>query len=1445
MLSLFLAFQTSVVQTFIASRITGHLSEKLNAKISIKRVDIAFFNKVILNEVLIEDQKADTLFYVNKLVASINKFSLKRRNVSLSSLALLDTRMYVSLDEDHLPNYKFLIDALRKPKKEDQTQSWDISCRNFTFNDTRLGYSYLQKEGVHLIDLYNIQLDLTDLHLHQDSISFRINQLSFDDNKSFTLNELSVNFVSYQHIIKLNDLKLITPNSKIADANFTIDQTNLEKGKDLTYSEVDLELNESVLDFRDLSQFVPSLKGMDLEMNLSGHIYGTMKDLKAKDLAISFGNYSSLSCDFYINGLPNIEESYMYLDLKNMTTDFRDIGKIRLPDSAGGKYPDIPDFLYDAGIIQYRGNFSGFWSDFVAYGSMRSNFGRLDTDLSFNPSANNSLEIKGHLKTVNFGLGRLLHAKELGGITFNGQINGRYQKARKNFTANIDGVIDSIFCNSYQYKNIILDGQLQDQKFEGDLSIDDKNLKARFAGKVDLNPKIPVFDFELLLNRANLVALNIDKKYRNSDLTLDMKANFTGNSIDNLNGTIWFDDGLYANENDFFLLNSLIISTFTDQVRNLQLRSDFIDLDIKGSYSFVTIKQGFENLIHHYLPASGIEYQATPGLNNFSFDVDIKNADPVTQTLFPNLYISPSNILGRFDEKKHQIDLYTEVPLIEYNDMVFKGYSLSLHSDEQLSVKSRLEEFQTSNGQKLYNLAFLSDAKNNDMHAKVVWNNYDIRTYSGEIETKANFSMETAGEPQVNLSVLPTKIYLADTLWTIQPSAIKIDSSRIEVNNFVISNNKQYFALDGVISKDKSERINLKVNEFNLNNLNLIVDKKLNFQGLLSGTASVFDIYEKALIMSDLKIRDFKYGEREIGNISILSKWDRPSQSLQSELIVDNNNQQVLYGYGSYMPSRDSLDFTVNVDNLSLTVLQPVLENSFSNIHGNATGEIKIYGKPDKILMRGDVYGHNAGFSLDYLQMSYYFSDLVKFRGDSIVFDQITVYDFEGDKGTFNGSIRHDNFENMDYDLRLQSSRFLAINTTSRHNEQFYGKIYANGLLHITGKGSEIWLNGSARTMNGTTINISLDYDKEAQVYDFIRFINSKDSVVGKERILPKSRSKTWMNFDVDISPDARFQLIYNSQIGDMIRSQGNGNLQIEIDPDFNINMSGTFHVEKGDYLFTLQNVINKKFEIEQGGSIRWSGDPYNADISLSAIYRLRATLNELFAGTNEYIDQNMRIPVNCKILLTDNLNNPSIAFDIAFPSAEKIIEEQVRQFFSTEEDMNRQILSLLVLGRFYTPEYLRGSYEASNPNLVGTTSSELFSNQLSNWLSQISNDFDIGVNYRPGSQMSNDEIELALSTQIFNDRVTVNGNIGNNSTQAVAANNANIVGDFDINVKLTRNGKLQFKAYNHSNTNIIYETSPYTQGIGLVYRENYDTFDELWAKFTRLFRKKNTAASR
>lgn len=1444
LLSIYLAVQTSAVQTFLVRQITNQLSQKFHTNISVQRVNISFFNKIVLKGVCVEDQQQDTLLFVENLVATIDNWSIKRKEINLGAVNLMRTKVFVSVDKNHLPNYSFLIDSIRSDKSLKDSTGWEISCQKFLFDQASVGYSYFKLEENHQIDLQDIHLAVSNLNIGQDSVSLRIDELALHDQKYFQLDSLSGDLVSYPKQVKLKNLSVKTSFSSISRADVVFDQSRLGPESEFLDSYIDLKLYESEIDLQDIASLVPEIRGMDQKIAISGRIFGKMSELKGRNLSIQTGKSTAINCDFYVNGLPNLEQTFIQLDLKNSTLDFRDIAAIRLPESAKRPYPNINPNLLQAGKISYNGNFTGFPSDFVAYGSIQSIYGRINTDLSFKPASNNDLIISGHLRTINFNLGRLTKSTSLGRVTFAGQIDGRYNERNKVLMADVNGKIDSIMYHGYNYRNIVMDGAIRDKQFAGDVSVNDRNLQFKFSGLVNTKADSSVFNFNLNLEKADLVALQIDSIHRRSNLAMNIEANFTGNNIDDIRGSIRCESGEYENENGELKLNSFNINTFSGAKNKIELSSDFLDADIEGNYRFRTLPKTLENLLFNYLPSSGANYEKTQDENEFSLNISVKNTAPVTQVFLPDLKLSAGFVTGKIDEKVGLLDIYGEMEEISYLSNTIKGYSLSVHSGEELEMKNRIEELSIGSNQRLYNLALLTSAADDEITAKLMWNNYSELSYSGELQSRLKFSQTKGQQPHIDVHIDPGKIYIADTLWTVNPSYLSVDSNRVEVENILISHRDQFLSINGAVSKNSQDQLNVRLNNFKLNNLNLLTGDENRILGTVEGTVSFFDIYERPLFLADIKINGFNYNETAVGDLSILSKWDVPSKAIQAELIVSDQNRQRLYGYGSYYPQPDSLDFTINADGLSLAILGPVLEGSFQNVHGEASGELKIKGGLDKVMMYGDMYGANAGLALSYLQVDYRFSDTVRFRGDSIIFPQITLVDTEGNTGIFDGSIRHDNFSNMDYKLSVNSKNLQVINTTPAINGRFYGKAYANGLVRITGHGAKVFIDGSARTLNNTALNISLEYGEEAQEYDFLRFVNPNQLQTSAKpaKNKPLKDSGVFMNFNITVTPEARFQLVYNSQVGDMIRAQGSGNLQLKIDPDYNIELYGDYVVDRGDYLFTLKNVINKKFDIDRGGTIQWSGDPYNARIDLDAIYKVKASLSELFANSNTSIDYTQRIPINCKIALDGQLTNPNIGFDIDFPSSEERINDEVRQFLSTEEDMNKQILSLLVMGRFYTPEYMRGSYESQSSGLVGNTASELFSNQLSNWLSQISNDFDIGVNYRPGNQITDDEIEVALSTQIFNDRVSINGNISNNTNPAGTTLNNNssaIVGDFDVNVKLTNNGKLQFKAYNHSNNNIIYETSPYKQGIGLSYRENYDNFEELWQKFLNLFRKK------
>jgi hypothetical protein len=327
------------------------------------------------------------------------------------------------------------------------------------------------------------------------------------------------------------------------------------------------------------------------------------------------------------------------------------------------------------------------------------------------------------------------------------------------------------------------------------------------------------------------------------------------------------------------------------------------------------------------------------------------------------------------------------------------------------------------------------------------------------------------------------------------------------------------------------------------------------------------------------------------------------------------------------------------------------------------------------------------------------------------------------------------------------------------------------------------------------------------------------------------------MDFDLTVTPESEIQMIFDSKIGDIIRGRGTGNLKFELTPQGAFYMYGDYLIDEGDYLFTLQNLINKRFRIQQGGLIRWSGDPYDADIDLRAIYRTRTSLADLAMSVMQSDTSDVyrrRVPVETVLHLEDKLFNPTISFDIQIPGGDEQSREMIQRLITTEQEMNRQVFSLLILNRF-TPN--PAEYNTAIGYGVGSTSSELLSNQLSNWLSQISSDFDIGVNYRPGDEISSQEIEVALSTQLFDDRVVIDGNVGvAGNHPAQTHRTSNIIGDVNIEVKITPEGKFRVKAFNRSNTfDVLNTNAPYTQGIGVFYRKEFDNISDLFRRTRRV----------
>lgn len=1436
------ALQNSKVQTHLTQRLANILSEKTGARITVGRVDIAFFKRVILKDVMVQDQNADTLLFVQSVSAKIDTLKFKKQKLVIGALALSGTTFNTSRDSLNHFNFSFLLDSLKRDEtKGRKPGEWEINCHTFDFSIAQVVFRDFQDPEPNILNIQDFEFTVSDFFLQADSAFMKINRLMLNDGKEFIISEFNsvLNFSGNK--IRLENLNVETAFSSVSQSNLLVELPD-SAGNFLEAVRFDFEFSHSQISFYDVALLVPALRGMDQVVDISGQISGTVNDLRGRNLELATGKNTFARMDFYANDITRTDAMYLFVDMKQSQTTFTELSQIKLPGNGRVKYLGFPQELYDAGLVTYRGNFTGFLTDFVAYGTLNSKMGRITTDLSVVPDERRRIIYRGKVATQDFKLGELMKSEVVGDITFNGRVDGVYRIRDKSISGEFNGTIAQVELNDYSYENIRLDGMLNNRMFDGLLVMNDSNLQFDFLGKVNFNPEVPVFDFRLDLKKALLGKLNLSDKFPKAELAFLMNANFSGNRIDNLTGSIDVDSGYYKNRNGEIDLSGMKLKSISSGLNNyLTFSSQILDVEINGSFYAQNILDAFEKSMYRYLPAVGFDPSAQGKANKFGYQIDVKNLDDVTSVFVPGIKIeTPFLLYGQMDSEKSVFELKGSIPSLRSDQVLVRNIFIGNNPRDDVFVsRFRFGEILLKNGMKIDNLTIDSEVANNTIINQIAWGEESRKKYSGEISSKAVFSAPK-GSPysHVEIEGYPSQILVADSVWQINTFTASIDSSTLKINNFKIQNSNQQIILDGVLADNDSSLMMVLFDNISLDKIGAYLEKEWPLTGTLNGSAQLRDFYGQRLLFSDLKIDQFTFRDQKIGNVSLLNQWDQNDQVLMSEMKIETNQRQNLFAGGYYNPRSRELLYHADFDHLSLVVLETVIRNNFSNFHGDGTGKLKIHGTPDKVLLTGSVYGLNAGLTIDYTQVSYNFSDSVYFKGDTILFDRIALQDLSGNRGTFEGTIVHTNFQDMQYNLAVYSPRLIAMNTTTRDNSQFYGQVVANGRLNITGRSTRVSLTGSGTTLLGTNVNISFEDESELERYDFIQFVSTEDTV--RQQFLFSRRDDRDFNLDLTIraTPEARAQLIYNSQIGDIIRAQGEGLLRFGMNNDGDITLSGNYTVERGDYLFTLQNVINKRFTIEQGGTIIWSGDPYNAIININAVYKLKASLYDLLVDTYANIYQSQRIPVECKIILTEELSNPNINFAIDFPTVEDRLVEEVKQYFSTPEEMNKQILSLVVLGKFYTPEYLRGTYEAQNPNLIGTTASELFSNQLSNWLSQISSNVDVGLNYRPGNQITNDEIELALSTQMFNDRVTINGNIGNNNNPN-SSNNSQLVGDFDVNVKLIPNGKIRFKAYNRSNNNLIYETAPYTQGVGFTFTEEYNTFNDLLEKMKAIFTRK------
>lgn len=1407
-----------------------------------------------------KDPKGDTLLTSEKIIATLKSLNRAEKIINLNRIRLEKSRILITVDSLNVVNLDFIIENLRQ-KPDSQKTRWSILVKDISINDSRFMLQIFDEEkfvppGVNLNDLNlnNLDLQVSDMQISNDTIGFLISQLSFVDQSGFTAKR-SYGYMSiHKTFLDFRNFYFESASSRIYIENINFSFKNFQEFNDngiMSRIKMNFLIDPSQVNLYDLGYFVPFFWGMKQNVGFSGRVYGRVNNFKARDINLRYTDHLHFSGDFDMNGLPDWKQTFMFFDIKDLSADINRMKTLEIPGRKG-KPIEFSETLLKLEQIQFTGKFTGFPNDFVTYGRFNTGLGKISSDLMIRPDSANQISFNGKIKTLGFDLGQIPGAEKIFGlVSMNGEVEG-VRSSDSTLDAHMDGMISQIHINGYDYQNITLQGDLSKETFDGSFTVEDPNLRMDFFGKIDASGKIPVFDFTANVDKAKLYPLNIVHSDPDYTLSCLLKANFIGSNPDNFDGEINLVNSLFQRKDKQIQMYDFNLHALhRSDTNHMKLESDLIDAEILGNYNFKSIKRATELMLDHHFPAlpyDSVLYTEISDQdldqNDFWFDIHFKNTLPITDFFFPDIEIARnSKLYGTYKPDVNFTDITGNFPFFRFKNFHWNEFLFFINSnDSSLDLETNTAYLESGEKMNLEHFGVRAHGFKNNLDFNIIWNNWGPKLYKGNISGKSLLRFRGAKSfPLIEMVFNPGSVVISDTAWLLTEYKAFIDTNAIEISDFYISHNDQYLYLDGKISRDPADVLTLSFNDVNLSNLNELTNSiGLRLDGVIKGTASLSDAYDKPVFLSNLQIQDLAINNEILGNTVITSNWVGSDEKIHLNAFSTRGELKTIQVTGDYHPFDRKFDFRFDLDKLRLSIIYPYLHKYLDDISGIVSGTVDLRGNIEKPVLDGDLKLQKVEFIISYLQTRYSFSNDIQIRNNNIRFRDFKILDQQGSTALLNGSITNNWLRDFFFDLNFNATDFYLLNTRESDNETYYGRAMGTGIINIKGRLDEIDMTISARTEKNTELFINMNEGSEIAENNFITFINPREYDPDKEEINEDKTSEVTgldMNFDLEVTPDAEVQIVFDPKVGDIIKGNGNGNINLQISNDGKFLMFGDYEIESGDYLFTLQNIINKKLKVERGGSIRWNGDPVDAIIDMRGIYSTKAVPSVLASDPPAYL-KDKRYPVECHLIMTDKMMNPKLQFEIILPTAEDETRNFVKNAITTEEELMKQFLSLLVINNFSSSQFSAGTAigTAQRAGMAGVTTSELLSNQLSNWLSQISNDFDIGVNYRPGDEITTDQLEVAMSTQILDERVTIHTNLDVGGSQTTATQEGtstkNITGEFDVNVKLTSDGKLSLKAYNHSNDDQLYTTSQYTQGVGFIYREDFNTFGELIRRY-------------
>ncbi|MBO9701155.1 MAG: translocation/assembly module TamB [Sporocytophaga sp.] len=1453
LVGLLFAIRSPKVQTWAVNKASAYLSEKLHYPISVKYVDINWFDKIILEGLEVNDTHNGKMISVGYAKVDLNFLNLIYGKVVIDKISLANGKVEVFRYSDggiNISDFVAAIQDLSASSDTSATQSAPFVIEAVNVENMLFSYHDFRKEKItygydyYHFALTDISADATKLKFFKDTVQINVHRLSTNDRQTkLNVHQLITLFTFTKRNMEFKDLYAEIGESIVKDY-VRFDYNTIDDLGDFNEKIVMTgNIKQSVVTSRNLSHFAPDLQDYNDIYTLSGKFKGKVINFSVSNFDFQFGNRSRMKGKTKFDGLPELDKTFMDLNFKETDITAADIQQYVGDDAA--------NFLKKLGKIKGHGIFTGFLNDFVAKGNFTTGLGVVESDinLKIQENTNPKAHYKGSLITKSFNLGKLVgYENKVQLLDMEGTVEG------KGFTLDdaevfINGKVHRIGVNNYNYKNITTTATLSKQFFSGAIAIKDSNIVLSVNGEVDLNKHNNHFNIQANLEKANLKALNLSPI--ETFVKTEADFNFTGMTLDEIFGKAIFRNSYLVYKNKEVFLDSMqIISSKTDSIRNFSVKSDLASIQAEGNFNFTTFASNIETLWKEYeMTARNKKSELDKYYANkkqiydkyhLDFKINLTDINAILAIYLPKLYLSPGvKIEGDFTSGYSSIlNLYTKIDTLYYNEYELLKTEAQVSASKLADSSNVLAMFFVKSDEQI--LKSFTPTKN--LLVEGIWNGTRVNFTSQIAQKGSSNSAKLAGNLDFNENYRVINLNdnsflnLLNKKWTIDPSnSISFNSEKVLFENFTVSNNKQTVSLDGTLSQEPSDEAFLKVIDFQLETINpLLTDVSL--KGVLTGSVNIHDIFNNPNLGSSLFINNFHVNNFLVGNIIGTSSWNTEKSVLDLDVEVERLSNIIINIKGNIQPGKngesEKLNLIAELDKADLDLLNPIFKGVISEVSGKITGDFTIGGSLKNIVLKGTGDVQNGKFKVDYLGTTYYFSDNVYFDENLIGFKRLKLKDSEGNNAVLDGGIFHDNFRKFVVNLKGYLNNVCVLNTTEKDNELFYGKAMVSGNLEILGAFSDLKITANARSQKGTDIHIPMTEYSTVEEQSYITFTTSKSkAAINKETV---DLSGITLDFNFDMTPDANIEIIFDKKAGDKLRGNGSGNIKMSIDTRGDFNMFGNYRIKTGTYNFSLANIISKEFNLLPNSSISWTGDPYKGLLDIRAAYRQNVSLAPLIdtGRVRKNPEFKTRYPVDVLMGIEGDLMSPRINLDVDILKSDPKMVEDVIEFESkiktNEQELNKQVFSLLILKSFSAQDGSFNGIGGSGGNL-----SELLSNQLSSWLSQLDKNLQVDIDLNAMNTFM-----LRFSYTMLEGRLRISRDGSYQNTQSNNQNNfSSIAGEWTIEYLLSQDGRLRLKLYNKNNNNALLNSvasnniNNTSAGFSIMHTQGFNNLKELFGK--------------